>query len=120
MQLRRDSVDASGTIVIVETSLAETLINAIAHGRIRGVQLKRGWSDERATAEDLNKAIDGKFDGIRAVVRQEEMRRLYEDNASPLKIRADNNRLLEENRRLREQNQMLQARLDSAQAVTND
>jgi hypothetical protein len=39
-------------------SLAESLMNAIAHGEIAHVQFKRGPTDERKTFDDLNKVID--------------------------------------------------------------
>jgi hypothetical protein len=64
----------------VEMSLAELLINAITHGRVPGVQFKRGWSDEKATFEGLNVVIGTRLDGARRVAVESELRRLRDEH----------------------------------------
>lgn len=64
----------------VEVSLAEMLINAIAHGRVRGVQFKRGWSDEKATFDDLNAVIQRRLDGARSVAIESALHKLRDEN----------------------------------------
>ena len=59
--------------MLVESSLAEMLLNAISQGRIPGVQFKRGWSDERKTFDALNAVIGKLLDGATAVAREQAM-----------------------------------------------
>jgi len=72
--------------VEVEVSLAEMLINAIAHGRIPGVQFKRGWSDDRATFEGLRAVIGSRLDGALRIARNNAMRQAREAEGSPIKL----------------------------------
>ena len=65
----------------VEMSLAEVLINAITHGRVRGVQFKRGWSDDKATFDDLQKVIGGRLDDALQVAREDGLRWAGDDHA---------------------------------------
>lgn len=64
----------------VEMSLGEMLINAIAHGKIPGVQFKRGWSDDRATFEGLKVVIANRLDAARAATVESELRRLHDEH----------------------------------------
>lgn len=63
-------------------ALAELLINAIAHGSIRGVQFKRGWSKERETFEDLNRVISNRLDGARRVAVEQALHKLQDEHPS--------------------------------------
>ena len=76
----------------VEMGLAELLINAIVHGRVPGVQFKRGWSDDRATFEGLKKVIENRLDGARRVAIEDALRQAN-DTHPALKTKADNERL---------------------------
>src|SRR5262245_1011521 len=78
----------------VEMSLGELLINAIANGRIPGVQFKRGWSDERATSAGLAAVIESRLEGARRVAIQEALRQLRDEH--PLfQLKTQHTKLLE-------------------------
>lgn len=64
----------------VEMSLAEMLINAIAHGRIRGVQLKRNWKGpDTETHADLSGVIQNRIGSALSVAREEGRRLALDD-----------------------------------------
>lgn len=90
----------------VELSLAELLINAIAHGRVPGVQFKRGWSDERATFTGLQAVIGDRLDGARRVAIEQALEEARKGQ-SVFKLRA-------ENERLQKRVEQLEAELDAA------
>lgn len=71
----------------VEMSLAELLINAIAHGKVPGVQFKRGWGDDKATFAGLQAVIGDRLDGARRVAVREAFRELYE-SSRPFQLKA--------------------------------
>lgn len=83
----------------VEMSLAELLINAIAHGKVPGVQFKRGWSDDRAAFDGLKAVIGSRLDGARRVAVESELRRLH-DESPPFKLRTALRNLLAAARRV--------------------
>jgi hypothetical protein len=60
--------------VRVESSLAEMIMNAIAAGRVWGVQFMRKHGkdpgDERRTFEDLNRVIEKRLDSALSVARE--------------------------------------------------
>lgn len=64
----------------VEMSLAEMLINAIAYGKVPGVQFKRGWSDDRATFDGLKAVIGSRLDGARSVAVEEALHKLRDEH----------------------------------------
>jgi hypothetical protein len=93
----------SGGKMQVEMSLAELLMNAIANGRVRGVQFKRGWSKETETFEDLNVVIADRINNALSVAREAGHRRVREEWESGIKqrllsriaeVEAENKRLL--------------------------
>lgn len=85
----------------VEISLAESLINAIANGRVRGVQFKRGWGDESATFDDLNAVIAQRLDGARRVAIETAMHQ-FADERGMLRLRRAELRVQELERQLAE------------------
>lgn len=76
----------------VEMSLAELLINAIAAGRVHGVQFKRGHAADRKTFDDLRNVIGDRLDGARRVAVQDALREAN-DTHPVMKTRAENERL---------------------------
>lgn len=64
----------------VEMSLAELLINAIAHGRIPGVQFKRGWASDRQTFDGLQAVIADRLDGARRVAVEQALHKLQDEH----------------------------------------
>ncbi len=55
--------------MIIEKSLEEMLMDAIGAGRVRGVQFKRGWSDNNATFEDLCRVVEDRLTAALRVAR---------------------------------------------------
>ncbi len=76
----------------VEISLAELLMNSIAAGRVRGVQFKRGWSDEQATFDDLKAVVGARLDGARRVAVEGALRQLRDEHPMYL-LRRENEEL---------------------------
>lgn len=74
----------------VEMSLAEMLINAIAHGKIPGVQFKRGWSNDKATFDGLNHVIKGRLGDALKIAREQGIAEAAE---RPIKIYNDGRRV---------------------------
>lgn len=71
----------------VEMSLAELLMNAVGAGHVRGLRFKKGWSDEHATFEDLNRVISGKLENARSVAIESALHQLHDEHPS-FKMRA--------------------------------
>lgn len=71
----------------VEMSLEELLINAIAQGRVPGVQFKRGWSDDKATFDGLRAVIGDRLDNARRVAIESALHELH-DSHPPFKMRS--------------------------------
>lgn len=62
-------------------SLAELLINAVAQGRVRGMQFKRNWTGpDKDTFDDLNKVIEDRLNGARRVAVQEALHKVQEEH----------------------------------------
>ena len=73
----------------VEMSLAEMLMNAIAHGDVHGIQWKRGSVDEKKTFADLNAVIGRRLHNALTVAREGGFRQAREFPNSPLKLRRE-------------------------------
>jgi len=81
--------------MLVEVSLAESLLNAIAHDRIWRVQFSRKHGsdpgDERRTFDDLNKVIADNIDGAKRAAREQGFReyneKLQEKHAEIYRLR---------------------------------
>lgn len=72
--------------MLIETSLAEILMNAISQGRVHGIQFKRGTVDEKKTFNDLKLVIGDKLDGACRVAREGAIAQLHREYA-PFKWR---------------------------------
>lgn len=72
----------------VEMSLAEMLMNAIAHGNVHGLRWKRGAVDEKQTFADLQKVIQRRLDSALSVAREQGFREMRERDGSPFKLKA--------------------------------
>lgn len=68
--------------MLVEVSLAESIMNAIAHDRIWRVQFSRKHGsdpgDERRTFDDLNNVIQNRIDGACRAAREQGLREYTE------------------------------------------
>lgn len=73
-------------------SLAELIINAVAAGRVPGLQFKRGWSNDRETWKGLQVVIGDRLDGARRVAIESELHHAY-DTHPVLKTKRENERL---------------------------